>query len=54
VLGIAGLVGAGSSGGSYKLALLMSHQTNAFTTAVSAGAVEMGEQLGDPGRRVGW
>ncbi|MCI9485158.1 MAG: sugar ABC transporter substrate-binding protein [Clostridiaceae bacterium] len=38
--------GAENSGSSYKLALLMSHQTNAFTTAVSAGAVEMGEQLG--------
>ena len=38
--------GASTEGGGYKLALLMSHQTNAFTTAVSAGAVAMGEQLG--------
>lgn len=30
---------------SYKLALLMSHQTNAFTTAVSAGATAKGEEL---------
>ena len=37
---------SGNAGSSYKLALLMSHQTNAFTTAVSAGATAMGEQLG--------
>lgn len=30
----------------YKIALLMSHQTNAFTTAVSEGAVTQGEELG--------
>lgn len=30
----------------YKIALLMSHQTNAFTTAVSEGAVAQGEALG--------
>ncbi|MBQ8144091.1 MAG: sugar ABC transporter substrate-binding protein [Butyricicoccus sp.] len=32
--------------GGYKLALLMSHQTNAFTTAVSAGAVDKAAELG--------
>lgn len=38
--------GTPNEGSTYKLALLMSHQTNAFTTAVSAGAAAMGEQLG--------
>lgn len=36
----------GAAGGSYRIALLMSHQTNAFTNAVSAGAREKGEELG--------
>ena len=30
----------------YKIALLMSHQTNAFTTAVSQGAKDKGAELG--------
>lgn len=33
-------------GGDYKIALLMSHQSNAFTTAVSTGAKETGDKLG--------
>ena len=36
--------------GGYKLALLMSHQTNAFTTAVSAGAVDKAAELGYSGK----
>ncbi|MDO4270735.1 MAG: sugar ABC transporter substrate-binding protein [Eubacteriales bacterium] len=41
--------GAGSGGAdakNYRIALLMSHQTNAFTTAVSEGAKEKSEELG--------
>lgn len=35
-----------ASGKNYRIALCMSHQTNAFTTAVSAGAKAKGEELG--------
>ncbi|MBS5702526.1 MAG: sugar ABC transporter substrate-binding protein [Butyricicoccus pullicaecorum] len=39
--------GSAQAGGkTYKIALLMSHQTNAFTTAVSEGAKAKGEELG--------
>jgi len=38
--------GGSEGGASYKIALLMSHQTNAFTNAVSAGARAKGEELG--------
>ncbi len=38
--------GGSEDGASYKIALLMSHQTNAFTNAVSAGARAKGEELG--------
>ena len=37
--------GSAQAGGkTYKIALLMSHQTNAFTTAVSEGAKVKGEE----------
>ncbi len=38
--------GAAAGGKSYRIALCMSHQTNAFTTAVSAGAKAKAEELG--------
>ena len=38
--------GGSEDNASYKIALLMSHQTNAFTNAVSAGARAKGEELG--------
>lgn len=38
---------ANAEGGkNYKIAVLMSHQTNAFTTAVSSGAKDKGTELG--------
>ncbi len=37
---------AQSGGDSYRIALCMSHQTNAFTTAVASGAKAKGDELG--------
>ncbi len=42
----AGNQDSAEGGKSYKIALLMSHQTNAFTTAVGQGAAAKAEELG--------